>query len=88
MVLVGIDIGKNKHTFSIIDKGTGEILLNQSVFDNNQTGFLYLIKGLSNYAKSELLIGMEDTGHYHFALLKYLPDNRFFQSEQETISCY
>ena len=77
MVLVGIDIGKNKHTFSIIDKGTGEILLNPSVFDNNQTGFLYLVKKLSNYTKSELLIGMEDTGHYHFALLKYLLDNRY-----------
>ena len=77
MILVGIDIGKNKHTFSIIDKGTGEILLNPSVFDNNQTGFLYLIKNLSNYAKSELLIGMEDTGHYHFALLKYLLDNHY-----------
>ena len=77
MILVGIDIGKNKHTFSIIDKGTGEILLNPSVFDNNQTGFLYLIQELSNYAKSELLIGMEDTGHYHFALLKYLLDNRY-----------
>lgn len=77
MILVGIDIGKNKHTFSIIDKGTGEILLNPSVFDNNQTGFLYLIKNLSNYDKSELLIGMEDTGHYNFALLKYLLDNRY-----------
>ncbi len=77
MILVGIDIGKNKHTFSIIDKGTGEILLNPSVFDNNQTGFLYLIQKLSNYAKSELLIGMEDTGHYHFALLKYLLDNQY-----------
>ncbi len=77
MILVGIDIGKNKHTFSIVDKGTGEILFNPSVFDNNQTGFLYLIKKLSNYAKSELLIGMEDTGHYHFALLKYLLDNRY-----------
>lgn len=77
MILVGIDIGKNKHTFSIIDKGTGEILLNPSVFDNNQTGFLYLIQELNNYAKSELLIGMEDTGHYHFALLKYLLDNRY-----------
>lgn len=77
MILVGIDIGKNKHTFSIIDKGTGEILLNPSVFDNNQTGFLYLVKKLSNYVKSELLIGMEDTGHYHFALLKYLLDNRY-----------
>lgn len=77
MILVGIDIGKNKHTFSIIDKGSGEILLNPSVFDNNQTGFLYLIKKLSRYAKSKLLIGMEDTGHYHFALLKYLLDNRY-----------
>ena len=77
MILVGIDIGKNNHTFSIIDKETGEILLNPSVFDNNQTGFLYLIKKLSNYAKPELLIGMEDTGHYHFALLKYLLDNRY-----------
>lgn len=77
MILVGIDIGKNKHTFSIIDKGNGEILLDPSVFDNNQTGFLYLIKKLNNYAKSELLIGMEDTGHYHFALLKYLLDNRY-----------
>ena len=77
MILIGIDIGKNKHTFSIIDKGTGEILSSPAVFDNNQTGFLYLIKKLSNYAKSELLIGMEDTGHYHFALLKYLLDNRY-----------
>ena len=35
MILVGIDIGKNKHTFSIVDKGTGEILSNPAIFDNN-----------------------------------------------------
>lgn len=77
MILVGIDIGKNQHTFSIIDKGTGEILSDPSVFNNNQEGFLLLIKKLNSYAKSNLLIGMEDTGHYHFALLKYLLDNRY-----------
>lgn len=77
MILVGIDIEKKQHTFSIIDKGTGEILSNPSVFNNNQEGFLLLIKKLSSYAKSNLLIGMEDTGHYHFALLKYLLDNRY-----------
>ena len=77
VILVGIDIGKNQHTFSIIDKGTGEILLNPSVFDNNQKGFQVLIENLTDYAKTELLIGMEDTGHYHFALLKYLLDNRY-----------
>lgn len=77
MILVGIDIGKNQHTFSIIDKETGEILSNPSVFNNNQKGFLLLIKKLSSYARSELLIGMEDTGHYHFALLKYLLDSHY-----------
>ena len=43
MILVGIDIGKKQHTFSIIDKGTGEILSNPSVFDNNQNGFIFLV---------------------------------------------
>lgn len=77
MILVGIDIGKNKHTFSMVDKETGEILSNPSEFNNNQEGFLLLIQKMSNYTKSELLIGMEDTGHYHFALLKYLLDSRY-----------
>lgn len=77
MILVGIDIGKNKHTFSIIEKYSGEILSPPSDFGNNQNGFLFLIKKLDSYAKSELLIGMEDTGHYHFALLKYLLDSRY-----------
>ena len=77
MILVGIDIGKNKHTFSMVDRGTGEILSNPSEFNNNQEGFLLLIKKISSYTKSELLIGMEDTGHYHFALLKYLLDSRY-----------
>lgn len=77
MFLVGIDIGKNKHTFSIVDKDSGEILLKPSEFGNNQNGFRVLINSLSGYAKSELLIGMEDTGHYHFTLLKYLLDSHY-----------
>ncbi|MFR5021639.1 MAG: IS110 family transposase [Mediterraneibacter gnavus] len=77
MILVGIDIGKKQHTFSIIDKGTGEILANPSVFNNNQERFLLLIRKLSSYVKSELLIDMKDTGHYHFALLKYLLDRHY-----------
>lgn len=77
MILVGIDIGKKQHIFSIIDKQTGEILSNPFVFNNNQEGFLLLMGKLSSYAKSQLLIGMEDTGHYHFALLKYLLDRHY-----------
>ena len=59
MILVGIDIGKNKHTFSIIDKNSGEILLSPSDFSNNLKGFLFLIPKLSSYTKSKLLIGMK-----------------------------
>lgn len=77
MFLVGIDIGKNRHTFSIVEKESGEILSNPSDFDNNQKGFTLLIQKLNSYAQSKLLIGMEDTGHYHFALLKYLLDRRY-----------
>lgn len=77
MILVGIDIGKNQHTFSVLEKESGEILSNPSAFDNNQKGFTLLIQKLNSYAKSELLIGMEDTGHYHFALLKYLLDRQY-----------
>ena len=77
MILVGIDIDKNRHTFSIIDKETGEILANPSVFNNSQEGSLFLIRKLSCYDKSKLLIGMEDTGHYHFTLLRYLLDRRY-----------
>ena len=72
MILVGIDIGKNKHFFSMVDKETGEILSKPSHFKNNQEGFQFLTQTLSSYSKSNLLIGMEDTGHYHFALLKHI----------------
>lgn len=77
MILVGIDIGKKQHAFSIVDKETGEILSTPSIFNNNQEGFLLLIKKLNSYTKSELLIGTEDTWHYHFALLKYLLDSLY-----------
>ncbi|WP_370749225.1 IS110 family transposase [Eubacterium sp.] len=77
MILVGIDIGKSKHFFSIVDKKSGEILFKPTDFKNNQAGFEQLIHKLNHYCKNDILIGMEDTGHYHFALLKFLLDNKF-----------
>lgn len=77
MILVGIDIGKLKHTFSIINKDDGEILVMPRTFNNNKEGFERLTSFLTNYSKKDLLIGMEDTGHYHFALLKFLLDNNY-----------
>ena len=77
MNLVGIDIGKNNHFVSIIDKLTGEILLKPTTFKNNIEGFDFLIKQLNSFPKDEILIGMEDTGHYHFALLQYLLNKQY-----------
>ena len=72
MKLIGIDIGKNKHFVSIVDKLTGEIILHPVDFPNNVKGFEFLISKIALYPIDSVLIGMEDTGHYHFALLRYL----------------
>lgn len=77
MKLVGIDIGKNKHFFCVMDKDTGELSVNPVSFSNNKEGFDFLINKLKPYSKESILIGMEDTGHYHFALLKYLLNDGF-----------
>lgn len=72
MKIFGIDVGKFKHSFSVIDKEDGEILIEPTFFDNNKEGFELLVQKLERYPKVKILIGMEDTGHYHFNLLKYL----------------
>ena len=75
--LVGIDIGKNKHFFCVMDKDTGELLVDPVSFSNNKEGFEFLINKLKPFSKNSILTGMEDTGHYHFALLKFLLSNAF-----------
>ena len=77
MILIGIDIGKNFHTFSIVSRDSGEILLQPTEFSNTSSGFSTLCAHLISYDKAELLIGMEDTGHYHLNLLKYLLEQHF-----------
>ena len=77
MILVGIDIGKNSHFFCVLNREAGEVLIDPTGFKNNQEGFNFLIQALAPYDKDSILIGMEDTGHYHFALLKYLLSKHF-----------
>lgn len=74
MKLIGIDIGKNKHFFCIMDQLTGEIISQPVSFSNDKEGFDFLVQKIKSYPKDSVLIGMEDTGHYHFTLLKYLLD--------------
>lgn len=77
MKLVGIDIGKKNHFFCVMDKETGEIVVHPVSFSNDKEGFDFLIQKLKPYSRDSILIGMEDTGHYHFALLKFLLDSQF-----------
>ena len=77
MKLVGIDVGKNSHHFCVMDKETGEFNVTPTSFSNNKEGFDFLINSLKPYSKKSILIGMEDTGHYHVALLKFLLSNGY-----------
>ena len=77
MILVGIDVGKNSHYFTVVNKDDGEVLLEPRKINNNLEGFDSLLSSIKPYKNSDILIGMEDTGHYHFALMKYLLDKKY-----------
>ena len=47
MILVGIDIGKNKHFFSMVDKETGEILSKPSHLKTIRKAFSFLLNHLA-----------------------------------------
>ena len=68
MKLVGIDIAKYEHAAFIMEASTGESLCDPFFFKNNKEVFKKLYTELNKYSKNELLIGMEDTGHYNFAI--------------------
>lgn len=57
---VGIDIGKNKHDYAIVDDAGG--MLKAGEFSSNTAGFEKLAKVLMKFEVE--LIGMEATGHY------------------------
>ena len=77
MILIGIDIGKLSHTFTIVNSEDGEALVVPTNFKNSKEGFDFLYDKMNSYKKENILIGMEDTGHYHFALLKDLLTKHF-----------
>ena len=73
---VGIDISKYKHDFCIISN-TGEIIVENSSFENNKKGFQELLEKLKPYNKSEVRIAFEATGHYSLNLELYLIDQGY-----------
>lgn len=68
---IGIDISKYKHDFCIISN-TGEVIVENSSFENNKKGFQELLEKLKPYNKSDIRIAFEATGHYSLNLELFL----------------
>lgn len=73
---IGIDISKYKHDFCIISN-TGEIIVENSSFENNQKGFQSLLELLKSYNKCDVHIAFEATGHYSLNLELFLIDQGY-----------
>lgn len=73
MFFIGIDIAKNNHEASIIDKN-GKLLSKSISFGNSIKGCYKFLCFLSsfNIISSNSVIGMEATGHYWLSLYSYL----------------
>jgi transposase len=79
MFYCGIDIAKHNHEGVVIDAATGEPLSGSISFPNSKAGCKKLLTLFAkhNIPASELVIGMEATGHYWLALYAYLTDQGY-----------
>lgn len=73
---IGIDISKYKHDFCIISNA-GELIVENSSFQNNKIGFQSFLDQLKPYNKSEVRIAFEATGHYSLNLELFLTNNGY-----------
>lgn len=65
MIFCGIDIGKNEHGFAIVAHGNNN-LQKPVIIKNNREGLEKALNLITKHEanKSEVVIGMETTGHY------------------------
>ena len=77
MIQIGIDISKYKHDCFIYDDVTGEVIVNNCSFDNNQKGFQQFIDLLKPFDNYNVHIGLEATGHYGLNLKLFLEKNNY-----------
>lgn len=73
MILVGIDVAKDKHDCFIMNSD-GEILAKAFTFPNNLDGFNFLYEKIKSISKpkDKIKVGLEATGHYSYNLLGFL----------------
>lgn len=73
---IGIDISKYKHDFCIISN-TGEVIVENSSFENNKKGFQSFLDQLKPYNKQDIQIAFEATGHYSMNLELFLTNQDY-----------
>ena len=78
MIIIGIDIGKNKHEATLIDE-QGNIIGKSIKFENSTAGFNKLISSINNYniSNDKFVFSMEATGHYWLALFSKLVESDY-----------
>lgn len=73
MILVGIDVAKDKHDCFIMTS-EGEVLFKSFTITNNMEGFDELYQKISSTTDDfgKIKVGLEATGHYSYNILGYL----------------
>ena len=78
-LIVGIDVGSNKHYARAFDWRGIEYTKKAFIFTNDAEGFAGFLEWttqiLEKSGKETVIPGMEPTGHYWFDLAKFLQDN-------------
>ena len=78
MISVGIDVSKGKSTVCFLKPG-GEVLKTPYDIIHNKEELAALVECITSFDE-EVRIVLEDTGHYHYPVVKYLVDNGMFVS--------
>lgn len=73
MILIGIDVAKDKHDCFIMSSD-GEVLSKPFTFPNTIDGFNFLYEKIRSVSKpkDKIKVGLEATGHYSYNLLGFL----------------
>lgn len=78
MILVGIDVAKDKHD-CFITNADGEVLFDSFAISNTKEGFEELYQKIMSVETdvSKIKVGLEATGHYSYNILGFVLDKDF-----------
>ncbi|MDY3915174.1 MAG: IS110 family transposase [Selenomonadaceae bacterium] len=79
MLVAGCDIGSEKHYLRAIDTRGRELSAKAFPFSNTAEGFAsakaWLLELAARHGKTQIVVGLEPTGHYWFCLAAWLVSN-------------